>query len=72
MNNGYDPHDAIPYKVAQDIIREARDTIREAKSLLDMASKGLPSGTEKANITAIRQTLWGIEKKLKAKGKVKK
>ena len=62
MSNGYDSHDTIPYKVAQDIIREARDTIREAKSLLDMASKGLPSGIEKANITTIRGLRAEIER----------
>ena len=70
MGNGYTSnaksgHDSIPYAVAQDIIREA-------KGLLDMASKGLPPGDEKTKLTKVRNELWGIMRKLKAKGKVKK
>jgi len=68
MNNGYTSnirsgHDSIPLQVAQDIILEA-------KGLLDMASKGIPPGEAKAQLTKVRNDLWGIMCKLK--GKVKK
>ena len=63
MSNGYTGHDNIPYHVAQDIIKEA-------KGLLDMASKGLPPGDEKTRLTKLRNDLWGIMRRLKAnKGK---
>lgn len=65
MSNGYTVHDNIPLQVAKDIILEA-------KGLLDMASKGLPPGDEKTKLTKVRNDLWGIMKKLKAKGEVKK
>ena len=61
MSKGYTSGDSIPYAVAQDIIKEA-------KGLLDMASKGLPSGPEKTALTKLRNDLWGIMRKLKKGG----
>lgn len=61
MTKFYDKFDHIPYQVALDIIREA-------KSLLDMASKGLPAGDAKKELACVRRKLWGIVQKLK-KGK---
>ena len=64
MSKGFDGYDNIPYHAAMKIIQEA-------KGLLDMASKGLPSGPEKTALTKLRNDLWGIMRKLKKGGVAK-
>ena len=64
MSRGFDGYDNIPYHAAMKIIQEA-------KGLLDMASKGLPSGVEKTELTELRRKLWGIMRKLKKGGVAK-